>query len=120
MSKYKAIQVIEFGDTSDKGRIYLVDESDFIKANVNDYFEVYEAEDGKYEGFRVLVGNEFEYVLKDYVRVYKEVDFKIVKSEIDGFGEGYNRVIALIDEKETELSACKLKDDYNSCCLVIV
>ena len=30
------------------------------------------------------------------------------------------RISLLSNEEETELSACKLEDDYNNCCLVIV
>lgn len=117
---YKAIQVIEYGDNSEKGRIYLVENEDFIKANVNDNFEVDEDTNGKYEGFRVFVGDDFEYILKDFVKVYKEVEFKITKSIIDGYAEGYNKVLAFVNGEETELSACKLENDYNNCCLVVV
>ena len=116
----KAMQVIEYGDNSERGRLYLVENSDFVKANVNDDFEVDEDSNGKYEGFRVLVDNHFEYILKDFVKTYREVDFSIKTSIVDGFAEGYNKVIATINGKDEELSACRLEDDYNNCCLVLV
>lgn len=120
MDKIKAMQVIEYGDNSEKGRIYLVEDNDFVKANVNDEFEVDEDMNGQYEGFRVFNGCDFEYILKDFVKVYKEVNFSIKKSIVDGYAEGYNKVIASINGKDEELSACRLEDDYNNCCLVLV
>lgn len=120
MEMIKAMQIIEFGDNSEKGRIYLVENNDFVKVNVNDAFEVDEDINGKYEGFRVLVEDSFEYILKDFVKEYKEVDFSIKSSIIDGFAEGYNKVLATINGKDEELSACRLEDDYNNCCLVLV
>lgn len=94
----KVIQIMNFGN-DDEVRYYPIGDEELVTLNCDEDGDYVVDDDGYCQGFRV----KDKLITEENCEVFNEVEFKIISSEIDFFGIGYDKIIALVDGEEEVL-----------------
>lgn len=93
----KTIKVVGFG--MEEIRYYPINDENLMCFYVDEDGDYFESKDGYAKGFY----NNGKIICDENREIFDEVEFKIVSSEVDFYGVGYDKVIALVDGEEKEL-----------------
>lgn len=89
-----------------QSKLFVLKDQEVKKVNINKDKKCYFDKNGTYDGF------EFEgriYAECGDLEAWKEVDFTKLSSCLNFYGKGYDKVICLINNKETELIESRYK-----------
>ena len=82
---------------SEQIRIYTMADNEVLMFDMDEEGYLHKDENGIFAGFYDAEGN----VISDCNReVFNSIDFEIIDTVVDGYGTGYDKIIAMVDKEE--------------------